>query len=170
MIYFTLAIVALCIYMIFMILKARVIKKTTRFVVFLHGAVALLAIVSFLILWKKEFRLGLLSPFGLILILLGFLLETAAFSAIGSQAFMKEKKLIQDGVYSFVRNPIYLGLMMMAFGAAIFSFSLHALIYAVLLVFFYAIVILFEEKELQERFGKRYEAYKKRVPRLIPRL
>jgi protein-S-isoprenylcysteine O-methyltransferase Ste14 len=82
----------------------------------------------------------------------------------------KSKQLCQDGPYSVCRNPLYLFSGLGWLGVAMVSTCL-ILIIAVLLVLWvdYSSVVKFEEKRLLQLFGKEYESYTKRVPRLIPR-
>jgi protein-S-isoprenylcysteine O-methyltransferase Ste14 len=52
---------------------------------------------------------------------------------------------------------------------ASFANYLGGYILAVLTILGIHAVVVFEEKELGERFGEQYDAYKARVPRYIPR-
>jgi protein-S-isoprenylcysteine O-methyltransferase Ste14 len=81
------------------------------------------------------------------------------------------KKLVVEGPYQVVRNPMYWGVGSVVLGeAAIF----HSLALAELGGAFAACVILFvlliEEPELKRKFGAEYEEYCRRVPRWLPRL
>jgi protein-S-isoprenylcysteine O-methyltransferase Ste14 len=77
--------------------------------------------------------------------------------------------LITGGVYSRVRHPRYLGLLLGLLGWTLIANyrGLHVM-FAVFLPALYGVILL-EEKELRERFGDDYRAYCKRVPGLIPR-
>jgi protein-S-isoprenylcysteine O-methyltransferase Ste14 len=81
------------------------------------------------------------------------------------------KKLVVEGPYRMVRNPMYWSVAFVMLGeAAVFrSFALAELVAAFALgvnVF----VLLYEEPALRRKFGEEYEAYCKRVPRWLPRL
>jgi protein-S-isoprenylcysteine O-methyltransferase Ste14 len=82
----------------------------------------------------------------------------------------KSKQLCQDGPYSVCRNPLYLFSGLGGLGVVIISNRL-ILVLVFLLVFCvnYVLVVKFEEKRLLQLFGKEYESYAERVPRLIPR-
>ena len=77
-------------------------------------------------------------------------------------------RLLTEGIYGRVRHPRYiavlLGLAMMA-GVANYQapYVLLPIFAAVLYV-----IVLFEERELRERFGEAYVRYAERVPRFIP--
>jgi protein-S-isoprenylcysteine O-methyltransferase Ste14 len=78
--------------------------------------------------------------------------------------------LLQDGIYGVIRHPRYLSVIV---GTAGFSMLVNyvgvylMVLGSVLLLF---LVILIEERELHQRFGAAYDAYKSRVPALIPRI
>jgi len=77
-------------------------------------------------------------------------------------------KMVSSGLYKMSRNPMYLGVLNIAFGQAIFFGSMAILIYAGLLtVFFHLTVILLEEPHLRKKHGQEYEDYTKQVPRWI---
>lgn len=70
--------------------------------------------------------------------------------------------------YSYSRNPIYLGLLLIALGTATTLSSLSAFIAPIL--FFLVvngIIIPFEENRLQKNFGIEYERYKGSVRRWL---
>ncbi|WP_417266182.1 methyltransferase family protein [Brumimicrobium sp.] len=75
--------------------------------------------------------------------------------------------LIENGVYKFIRHPIYTGLILSFFGFAIISDSgYRILITAVLFLLFYFKTI-YEEKRLIEKFPS-YLEYKSRSGRFFP--
>ena len=80
------------------------------------------------------------------------------------------KELVVTGLYNYVRNPMYVGVLLVIIGHFWWFGFWNLLIYA-LFVFlaFSAFVIFYEEPNLKQRFGAAYEAYLKRVPRWIPR-
>jgi protein-S-isoprenylcysteine O-methyltransferase Ste14 len=76
--------------------------------------------------------------------------------------------LVTTGIYRFTRNPIYLGMALVALGVAFFANSAWALLALPLAML--AIrwgVIAREEAYLTRRFGGEYLAYKARVRRWI---
>lgn len=79
--------------------------------------------------------------------------------------------LAREGIYSYVRNPICLGCVLLAFSVAIGFKSVPGLSLAVLaLVVAYLRIVLYEEKGLQNQFGAEYAEYMSKVGRFIPRL
>ncbi|MFZ5670633.1 MAG: methyltransferase family protein [Pseudomonadota bacterium] len=79
--------------------------------------------------------------------------------------------LVLGGLYRFVRNPMYLGVILAVFGQALAFYSPGLIAYGVTLwLAFHAFVMLYEEPTLKAAFPERYEAYFAAVPRWIPRL
>jgi protein-S-isoprenylcysteine O-methyltransferase Ste14 len=80
------------------------------------------------------------------------------------------KKLVTGGLYRFVRNPMYVGGLLVLFGQALFFRSSSLLLYALawwLVVHLF--IVLYEEPHLRSVFGTDYENYRTAVPRWIPR-
>lgn len=88
--------------------------------------------------------------------------------AVASGHVDKNEELAIRGPYAYVRNPLYLGSIIIAAG---FAFAARDAIVAVLVVLVFAIIyvptIRSEEHYLSSRFDQ-YSAYARRVPRLIP--
>ena len=78
-------------------------------------------------------------------------------------------KLLDEGIYAVTRNPRYVEVAMGTLAYASFANYLGGYILAVLTILGIHAVVVLEEKELGERFGEQYDAYKARVPRYIPR-
>jgi protein-S-isoprenylcysteine O-methyltransferase Ste14 len=81
--------------------------------------------------------------------------------------------LIVSGPFAHVRNPLYLGNILIYTGLGIMSFALFPYLQIAGLLFFYfqyRMIIKEEEKYLQGAFGDAFVEYKKNVPRFIPRI
>ncbi len=79
-------------------------------------------------------------------------------------------RLVVQGLHAHIRNPMYLGVLLMVAGQASMSWSSTLLAYAAgLALAFHLFVLLYEEPTLRRRFGGAYEEYLRRVPRWIPR-
>lgn len=82
----------------------------------------------------------------------------------------KNQELTTTGPYAHVRNPLYLGSILMAAGFAVALESwVVGLALAVMFVAIYVPVIASEERFLRATFAG-FDEYCRRVPRLIPRL
>jgi methanethiol S-methyltransferase len=72
-----------------------------------------------------------------------------------------------DGVYGFVRHPIYFGWFLLVFGTPVMTAT--RLVFAVISTAYLAIAVPWEERSLVEVFGERYEGYRARVRwRMLP--
>ena len=81
------------------------------------------------------------------------------------------KRLVIQGPYRYVRNPMITGALLMLLAEAILFRSLPIAIW--MTVFFIGNAIYFpliEENVLEKRFGDEYREYKSHVPRWIPQL
>jgi protein-S-isoprenylcysteine O-methyltransferase Ste14 len=78
------------------------------------------------------------------------------------------KHLVATGLYKFSRNPMYIGVMLILTGEAIFFKYADLWIYALLVfIAFNAFIILHEEPRLKRDFGNGYKNYCRKVRRWI---
>lgn len=90
-----------------------------------------------------------------------------ALRAWASGHLLKDQRLSESGPYAFTRNPLYLGTLLVACGLVIDGRSATlAIIFVVVFLFVYLPVIELEEQHLSQLFGT-YDAYARRVPKLI---
>jgi protein-S-isoprenylcysteine O-methyltransferase Ste14 len=81
------------------------------------------------------------------------------------------KQLVITGLYRYVRNPIYVGLLTILIGHLLWFNSIWLLAYAgVVFLAFHLVVTLYEEPTLTATFGAAYQQYCKSVPRWIPKI
>lgn len=81
------------------------------------------------------------------------------------------RRLVVRGLYRFVRNPMYVGVVTLLVCEAALFRSLFLLAYAACLAAgFHLFVLLYEEPVLRKKFGEEYAAYCRAVPRWLPRL
>ncbi len=80
----------------------------------------------------------------------------------------KNQQLTTGGPYAYVRNPLYLGTLVVAAGLAVACRSLGlAILFACVFLLIYLPVIMLEEQHLRELFPE-FESYTRTVPALIP--
>jgi protein-S-isoprenylcysteine O-methyltransferase Ste14 len=104
---------------------------------------------------------------GYVLLLCGLLLWGAAM--VGLLSGFPKGKLVTTGAYGVVRNPIYSSVTFFVLPAV--TLITLTWVYLVPAVFLYIGVMIFipkEEKSLKAAFGGAYEAYLKKVDRMIP--
>ena len=81
--------------------------------------------------------------------------------------------LIISGPFAYVRNPLYVGNILLYLGLGIMSFALFPYLQIVAIIFFliqYYFIVSEEEKYLLEKFKDDYKDYRKNVPAFFPRL
>jgi protein-S-isoprenylcysteine O-methyltransferase Ste14 len=81
--------------------------------------------------------------------------------------------LITTGPFAFVRNPLYVGNILLYCGMGIMSNALLPWLPVVALAYFlfqYYLIVTLEEEYLRTTFGVRYEQYCQAVPRFFPAL
>jgi len=84
--------------------------------------------------------------------------------------FDAPRALVVSGFYRYVRNPMYVGLVMALAGYTLWFGALSLLLYALFVAAaVHAFVVLYEEPILRGKFGAPYEQYLQSVPRWWPR-
>ena len=120
-----------------------------------------------------------LAVFGVLLALAGVALSIWAISTTVRQRvildaghFVKEEHpLVTGGAYAFVRNPMYLGIILLWFGIAVaYQNGVVFTLAAVYVVPALSLYIREEERMMLSEFGAPFEEYMRRVGRLLPRL
>ncbi len=80
------------------------------------------------------------------------------------------KQLVISWLYRYVRNPMYVGVLLAIFGHFLWSGYWGVLLYSLLVwTAFHFFIRFYEEPNLRSRFGAAYENYLVSVPRWIPR-
>lgn len=119
--------------------------------------------------WKFNILNIPLKVMGIILIILGFYMDYCAKNKSKLFENVADNKLIVDGIYSIVRNPVYSGAFTVCIGAVCLTNKLE--LFAVIVIcWIYMTIFLIttEEKWLKELYGQEYIDYCKRVNRCIP--
>ena len=81
--------------------------------------------------------------------------------------------LVISGPFAHVRNPLYVGNILMYLGLGIMSMSLFPYLQIVAILFFiiqYQFIVKEEEGFLIKKFGSDYQKYLQNVPRFFPRV
>ncbi|MBM3246071.1 MAG: isoprenylcysteine carboxylmethyltransferase family protein [Candidatus Omnitrophica bacterium] len=106
---------------------------------------------------------------GIALILLGQIFRVSA-RGFKSEHSQEGRSLIQGGPYALVRNPMYLGILLIGLGVVLMLFKWWvACIFLAVFITRYIVLIFKEEKKLLALFPEAYRDYCSRVPRILPR-
>jgi len=134
---------------------------------------AILTAVGLLFPYPKIPFSPLTNIFGVFLIIGGFCLHRSSHQ-VHKQAHEEPEKteeLVTIGIYSKIRHPGYLGLILVYLGFPFASTSL--LVFIPALIFAYPLYIQAKKEEefLIKKFGKEYQDYMKKVPwKFIPKI
>ncbi|HEX2780212.1 MAG TPA: isoprenylcysteine carboxylmethyltransferase family protein [Gemmatimonadaceae bacterium] len=120
---------------------------------------------------------GRLSPrrwiIGAVIIAIGEAIRLAGVAAAGTVTRRRSRnvqRLVTYGIFSWVRNPLYVGNFLVWMGFAVISGVLWFIpVAAVIFAIEYTLIVRYEEGVLESIFGDEYLAYKRRTPRWFPR-
>ncbi len=115
--------------------------------------------------WLGRFFGGVLLALGIAISLLACLHLGKNLTALPQPR--KDAVLVVAGIYRFVRHPIYSGVLIAAFGWALWVNGWLTLGYASLLLIFLDIKSRREEIWLEQKFPE-YREYRQRVRKLLP--
>jgi protein-S-isoprenylcysteine O-methyltransferase Ste14 len=103
---------------------------------------------------------------GIIITAAGLLLRTWACGHL-----RKEKELTTSGPYSYTRNPLYLGNLILGIGVVVGSQSLWIFGYFIIyFVIFYSIAVMKEKEKMMNMYPEEYEEFSRKVPLFFPSL
>ena len=139
--------------------------------------ISIILIITFIIIDNNfsAFSLNIDMNTSLLLSYIGFsLVVLGGFGRIWASLYLegfKTRKLIKEGPYSMVRNPLYFFSLMLFLGMC-FAIKSIAVSFALLVVFvlFHIPTILNEEKVLLSTHDESYKAYYESTPRLLPNI
>lgn len=111
---------------------------------------------------------------GLILMFFGICIRFISLRVLGEFStaeltIQKDHQLIKNGIYSYLRHPLYLGVILILLGIPIIFSSLYGLSCVIIIglpILVYRIKI--EEDALAEAFGNEYLEYIEKTKKLIP--
>ncbi len=143
------------------------------FIIYGNAMVALIGIV----LLGHVFKIGILgNPWiiifrvvGAVLIVLGIIIWFIGALKSGMDDNIADNKLKTDGIYAWVRNPMYSGCWIAIIGITLMWHNYWMLLLIPVEWLIMTITLInTEEKWLLNLYGEEYAQYKKRVNRCIP--
>jgi protein-S-isoprenylcysteine O-methyltransferase Ste14 len=132
----------------------------------------LLLLVVFRLLTREPpaigWRMAVSASLGVLLLVGGLALRVLARQWKAERA---HEGLVTDGLYGYLRHPLYVGSFLLGLGLTlVLGDWLLILAFLALFTASHGIVLKSEERELQAAFGDRYQRYRTEVPAFIPRL
>jgi protein-S-isoprenylcysteine O-methyltransferase Ste14 len=135
-------------------------------------------IVPFVLIGERTLGGSLLGlAAGVLVMLLGLALvgRTIAHFATRGQGTLAPwdppRRLVVEGIYRYVRNPMISGVLLILVGESLLFASTTVATWAAAFFAINAVYLpLSEEAGLSRRFGEEYEEYRRHVPRWVPRL
>lgn len=143
------------------------------FIVYAMACVAALGII----LCSYVFKIGILdAPWviifriaGCVIIVAGLIIWVIGALRSGMDDNIAENRLKTDGIYAWVRNPMYTGWWFLFSGISLMWHNVWLLLTILINWAIMTIVLKHtEEKWLKELYGAEYDAYCKRVNRCLP--
>ena len=116
-----------------------------------------------------------LIVFGLLMIFSGEFMRLWGVSYAGAATRTREAgapELVSNGPFAYVRNPLYIGNILIYVGAVVLSGVWFPYLAIIVFIFFYlqyTFIISHEEETLEDLFKDSYIEYKKNVPRFFPK-
>ncbi|MEH2068419.1 MAG: isoprenylcysteine carboxylmethyltransferase family protein [Nostoc sp.] len=114
-----------------------------------------------------------LTVTGIALICSAILVSQVAIKTLGKffdrLTIKSDHQLVTDGIYSFIRHPIYTSYILLFLGFCLMLQSLWGSgLLLMLCVVWFGNRIAIEEQMLEERFGEEYHSYSQQTKRLFP--
>lgn len=80
----------------------------------------------------------------------------------------QSQNIVTEGVFQKTRNPMYFGMAVLLFGAAILSSNVISLVVPLLFVFLVSLLVIPKEEKLMiQKFGQEYLDYTQKVHRWL---
>jgi protein-S-isoprenylcysteine O-methyltransferase Ste14 len=144
-----------------------------------HGIARFFAFEGILTLFLLNFDFWFWDPAAPLHLLSWALLAGSAVEVAGSLSryfksaapdgsFENSTRLVETGIYRFIRHPMYGSLMLLGLGIFLKRATALTSVLAAAVVLALLLTALIEEGEMRVRFGEAYAAYKKRTKRFIP--
>lgn len=161
--------------------KANILKSGDKgSALFMYIMMAIGLIISFKIAatptgrinydWNTFFIIGgIISLTGLIIRITSIITLKQYFTYTVTK--IENHKLIESGLYKYIRHPGYLGGLIIMIGVAVSLLNwiaILAMLLSMMTGYIYRIKV--EERLLEEHLGEKYKDYQKRTKKLIPKI
>jgi protein-S-isoprenylcysteine O-methyltransferase Ste14 len=148
--------------------EARGVQRLTGLLFAASGA--LVAVAAVQIAWSGSVTGGKLP--GAVLVSLGTAAVIVAQVQMGAAWRVGLRAgdaplFVQGGLFRFSRNPIFLGMILLAIGTALIAGSVWSWAAAAAFALACHIQVMLEERHLQDSFGEKYTKFRHSVPRWL---
>ncbi|MGF7117680.1 methyltransferase family protein [Methanobacterium oryzae] len=149
--------------------------KSRDYTLFLLAIPEVGLILNVVIIFNKEIYYILPVLAGFTIMIFGMIFNLIVRTNLGKNwvplsKTTENQELVTEGIYSKIRHPFYLSILILFLGIAVISWNLYGLSFFILTVLAIIVRINKEEGELIAKFGEKYEKYIKETPMLIPKL
>ena len=132
-------------------------------------------IIVLVLIFAETTWQSFIGGLGLVLLGEGVRFWGVAYAGAGTRTTKRASgnRLVTNGPFGYVRNPLYVGNFLLSYGLVIMSWAWMpwtAIVFFFLFGFQYGLIVHYEEEYLSQRFGSQYEEYQRNVRPWIPRL
>jgi protein-S-isoprenylcysteine O-methyltransferase Ste14 len=108
-------------------------------------------------------------PIAAVVLVIGWILARGGMNAVfGTKR--EKPEVIENGVFRWVRHPIYSGALLFYLAAILITLSLASAGFWIFILLFYYRIARYEEKILTDEFGEAYLKYKGKTGMFLPKL
>jgi protein-S-isoprenylcysteine O-methyltransferase Ste14 len=147
----------------------------------IHGKDLMLVSLQFILFGcyaiDVDWSLGVTVPVektGLIIAIVGFFIALTAVLQLNKNLSPfptpnEQAVLLENGLFQFVRHPIYSGLLLLFYGCGIYVDSIYKLLISCFLLLLFYFKTNYEESQLERKFPD-YSNYKLKAGRFLPKM
>jgi protein-S-isoprenylcysteine O-methyltransferase Ste14 len=144
-----------------------------------HGIARFFSFESIFILVLLNYKIWFMEPFSFFQILSWILLILSVYFAVAGFFLLKKigrpdtnfentSVLVREGLYKYIRHPLYLSLLLLGTGVMLKDPGLLQLILGAVNLIAICLTARMEEKEMIARFGGEYFQYMKETKMFVP--
>lgn len=144
-----------------------------------HGIARFFSFESIFLLVLLNCKIWFMEPFSFLQIISWTLLTLSIYFAVAGFLLLKRlgkpdanfentSVLVKEGLYKYIRHPLYLSLLLLGTGAMIKDPGFLQLVFGVVNLATIWLTARIEEKEMISRFGSDYKQYMKETKMFIP--
>ncbi len=144
-----------------------------RKILFKYRSYTPIPFILLMVIFARPALSGILV--GFVIVLLGEFIRLWGVSHAGSETRTTDgvgsSRLVTNGPFAYIRNPLYAGNILIYFGVGIMSwagFPYLPLVTLLYFVFQYTMIVNLEEEHLIQKYGEEYRRYKSMVPKFFP--